>query len=76
MASRETYKCKSCGEDFTARTADRKRGWARFCSKSCKASAQEKRTGQYRRYVERNDRFERDPLCDLHPFDSDNFSHS
>jgi hypothetical protein len=30
-----------------ARAADVARGWARFCSKSCKAVVQEKRTGQY-----------------------------
>ena len=41
------YKCKWCKKEFTARTADRKRGWARFCSKHCKAMEQEKRTGQY-----------------------------
>ena len=33
----EKYKCKSCGDPFVARVADRERGWARFCSKSCKA---------------------------------------
>ena len=43
----EVYKCKRCGDPFTARVADRKRGWARFCSKSCKAIHQEKRTGQH-----------------------------
>lgn len=42
----KTYKCKCCGADFGAREADRKRGWARFCSKSCKASEQTKRTGK------------------------------
>ena len=41
-----SYTCH-CGKSFTARTADRKRGWARFCSKSCKAKEQESRTGQY-----------------------------
>ena len=41
------YQCISCGDTFTARVADRKRGWAKFCSKSCKATEQEKRTGQY-----------------------------
>ena len=41
------YKCANCGDSFTARTSDRKRGWAQFCSKSCKAIQQEKRTGQY-----------------------------
>jgi len=29
--------CKSCGTQFTARVADRKRGWGKYCSKSCKA---------------------------------------
>lgn len=43
----ETYKCKRCKQPFTARVADRNRGWARFCSKSCKAIRQEQRTGQY-----------------------------
>jgi hypothetical protein len=34
------YRCDCCGNPFTARVADRKRGWARFCSKSCKATKQ------------------------------------
>lgn len=34
-----------------ARAADVKRGWARFCSKSCKAMEQEKRTGQHAAHV-------------------------
>jgi len=41
-------KCKWCKKPFQARAADVKRGWAKFCSKSCKAKEQEKRTGQYR----------------------------
>ena len=32
--------CLACKEKFTARVADRKRGWARYCSKSCKAKKQ------------------------------------
>lgn len=40
MASTSTYKCDSCSGEFVARTADRARGWARFCSKSCKAVKQ------------------------------------
>ena len=40
-----TYQCKTCQRDFTARVADRKRGWAKFCSKSCKATFQDIRTG-------------------------------
>jgi hypothetical protein len=30
----------SCRMKFQAREADRRRGWARFCSKSCKAKKQ------------------------------------
>ena len=47
MTSTAQYKCQQCKGLFTARTADRVRGWARFCSKSCKATKQEQRTGQY-----------------------------
>jgi len=53
--SKATYKCACCGDPFLARTADRKRGWARFCSKSCKARKQEARTGQHREYLNRRD---------------------
>ena len=47
-------KCARCGVMFTARVADRKRGWARFCSKSCKAIKQEQRTHQNREYLHRS----------------------
>jgi len=47
MASTAQYKCLRCQSVFQARTADRARGWARYCSKSCKAVVQEQRTGQY-----------------------------
>lgn len=40
-----TYNCARWGDPFSARAADRKRGWARFCSKSCKAIRQTQRTG-------------------------------
>ena len=46
-----SYKCKWCGDPFEARTADRARGWARFCSKTCKAKKQEKRTGQHAKHL-------------------------
>lgn len=50
---------KRCGAMFTARIADRARGWGKFCSKSCKAIKQEARTGQHRshgmRQIERSD---------------------
>jgi hypothetical protein len=32
--------CECCGIGFEARVADIKRGWGRFCSKSCKAQRQ------------------------------------
>ncbi|AFV85233.1 hypothetical protein [Alteromonas mediterranea] len=32
--------CLTCKSAFTARVADRKRGWAKYCSKSCKAKKQ------------------------------------
>lgn len=35
-------KCATCKDPFLAREADIKRGWGRFCSKSCKASKQHK----------------------------------
>lgn len=43
--------CKNCRGKFTARKADVDRGWALFCSKSCKAAHQERRTGNYRRLL-------------------------
>lgn len=42
-----------CGNKFTARVADVKRGWGKFCSKSCKAIKQERKTGQCAAYRER-----------------------
>jgi hypothetical protein len=54
--STATYKCACCGDPFIARVADRKRGWARFCSKSCKAVKQEARTGQNRSQEQRQER--------------------
>jgi len=35
--------CASCGKPFMARVADRKRGWGKYCSKSCKAMKQGRR---------------------------------
>lgn len=45
MAATVQVKCR-CGVTFTARVADRKRGWGRFCSKHCKAVEQTQRTGR------------------------------
>lgn len=51
-------KCKNpvCRKKFNARQADLNRGWGKFCSKSCKAYDQERRTGQNarRKYYEEN----------------------
>lgn len=38
-------KCARCGDPFTARVADRKRGWGKFCSRSCKAIKQTQKQG-------------------------------
>lgn len=60
MAAMTVCKCKNCGTGFQARLADVKRGWARFCSKSCKAKRQEARTGQFARYQRRQDHQDHD----------------
>jgi hypothetical protein len=39
-------KHKACGAAFEARVADVKRGWALYCSKSCKARAKPLGRGQ------------------------------
>ncbi len=57
-------KCKCCGDTFTAREADVKRGWAKFCSKSCKAIRQVKTHGDTR-YICREPF---DPSWDAHKF--------
>ena len=61
MMAMVEQKCR-CGVVFKARRADVNRGWGKFCSKSCKANEQERRTGQYaalkRRQVRRS--FERE----------------
>lgn len=64
-----TYKCACCGDPFTARTADRKRGWARFCSKRCKAIKQEARTGQYAARLCREEGGE-ETFSNAHQFDN------
>ena len=39
-------KCARCNDVFTAKKADRKRGWGKYCSKSCKAAKQYEKTGR------------------------------
>lgn len=65
-------KCKCCGAKFQARAADVKRGWAKFCSKSCKAKDQERRTGQHAAYRNRRERDESDmpSFSNAHQFDN------
>ena len=41
MVSTVEVRCAWCEQPFTARIADRKRGWAKCCSKACKASKQQ-----------------------------------
>lgn len=43
MNQMENARCENCRETMAVRTADRKRGWGRFCSKSCKAQKQTRR---------------------------------
>jgi hypothetical protein len=60
-------KCNWCKGLFLARAADVKRGWGKYCSKSCKASRQEKRTGQYRAISEE----ERGEFSNAHLFSNE-----
>lgn len=53
MATMVKCKCANCGAEMMARLADRRRGWGKFCGKSCKAKKQEKRTGQHSAYLDR-----------------------
>jgi hypothetical protein len=73
MASMSTRNCACCGAVFEARTADVKRGWARFCSKSCKARKQEARTGQHAAFLERQSEEHDDWMG--HPMMSGYFGH-
>lgn len=53
MASMVDCKCKWCKAPMRVRAADRARGWGKFCSKSCKAKEQEKRTGQHAKHQDK-----------------------
>jgi len=75
MAAMVEVKCEWCGKKFRARVADRKRGWGRFCGKTCKAKEQESRTGA-------NAKFQREGRLRLyklvtygHPFASGDEGH-
>jgi len=44
-------KCIQCGSPKSVRQVDLNRGWGKFCSKSCKAVDQERKTGQHAVYL-------------------------
>lgn len=71
MASMTERTCanKSCGQRFMARTADVKRGWAKFCCKSCKAIKQEQRTGQFAAFMSGDRSFEDHDDVDISDMD-------
>lgn len=62
-------RCQHCSTPFMARVVDRKRGWGKFCSKSCKAIKQNQRTGQYTNYMNRKDG-EPESFANAHLFDN------
>ena len=67
-----TYECLCCKDEFTARKADRARGWARYCSKRCKAIKQEQRSGQFAALEEHDQRSwsESPTFSNAHQFDN------
>lgn len=76
MSATAIYRCLSCRDSFTARTADRKRGWARYCSKSCKAIRQTQQTTRFGpgRYDDAEGYSYRRHLLTVHPFSDEAFS--
>lgn len=71
--SKVERKCanRSCGIPIFPRAADVARGWGRFCSKSCKASAQEASTHQYANHCNHKSMDEEFG----HPFESGSLGH-
>lgn len=58
MPSMQEITCKcGCRRKKMVRTADVKRGWGKFYSKSCKAREQEGRTGQHSDYMHKKSRY-------------------
>jgi hypothetical protein len=51
MTSMIEKQCRCCKKSMTVRLADHKRGWGKYCSKSCKAKVQEQKTGQHKAYL-------------------------
>lgn len=76
MVSMKEIVCKcGCGRKKMVRTADIKRGWGQFYSKSCKARYQERRTGQCSEYYARKDQMcyadDVDTFSDAHLFSNE-----
>lgn len=72
-----TVKCKLCGNQFQAREADRKRGWGRFCSKSCAASHKARKpNSQYKQYLKMKREQENIGLLSEEDFHSPSFSNA
>lgn len=46
-------KCLICNSEFDAKPADVRRGWGKYCNKSCAATANNRKTGNYQRYLTR-----------------------
>ena len=44
--AKQIVRCKCCDGNFEAREVDIKRGWGKFCSKSCKALRQKINTNR------------------------------
>ena len=44
-------KCQNCNKLISVRMVDHKRGWGKFCSKSCKAKRQERINGQHTAFL-------------------------
>ena len=61
MAKMVECVCDVCKKHFMARLSDRKRGWARCCSKSCAATQSNRETGKYRKY--RRKQYYEDTIC-------------
>jgi len=66
-----TCNWRNCREKFMAREADVKRGWAKFCSKSCKAKAQESCTGQNAAFHNRRDEYGEPTFDNAHQFSNE-----
>lgn len=74
---REHALCQCCGCGFTRKVADRRRGWAKCCSKSCSAKLREAKVrgvkpdpGEYFD-APAGPEFGTGPEFDFHPTDED-----